>query len=93
MIVDALVRKGWLERSPSEKDRRVNTLRLTPKGLSRWKAVPDVVSISREEMTQGISPEEEEAAVEALKKCWSNLSKATKIGRDGAIPRERSASV
>lgn len=32
IVVDGLVRKGWLDRTSSEKDRRANYLKLTPKG-------------------------------------------------------------
>src|SRR5580658_6605783 len=40
IVVDGLVRKGWLGRTSSERDRRANNLELTPKGAARWKAVP-----------------------------------------------------
>jgi DNA-binding MarR family transcriptional regulator len=79
MIVDSLVRKGWLERTSSEKDRRANYLKLTPKGAARWKTVPDVASVLRKEMMRGISEAEEKAGIAVLKKCWANLEKATAV--------------
>lgn len=76
IIVDGLVRKGWLDRSASETDRRANYLRLTSRGTARWKTVPDIVSILRKKMTRGITKEEEAEAVAVLKKCWSSLTVA-----------------
>lgn len=75
MIVDSLVRKGWLERTSSEKDRRANYLKLTVRGAARWKTVPDIASILRKQMMRGVTEEEEEIAVAILKKCSANLSK------------------
>ena len=79
MIVDSLVRKGWLERTSSEKDRRANYLKLTPKGAARWKTLPDVASILRKEMMRGVTEEEEKGAIAVLKKCWANLAKTTVV--------------
>jgi DNA-binding MarR family transcriptional regulator len=79
MIVDSLVRKGWLERTSSEEDRRANYLKLTPKGAARWKAVPDVASVLRKQMMRGITEEEEKAGIAVLKKCWANLAKTTAV--------------
>jgi DNA-binding MarR family transcriptional regulator len=76
IVVDGLVRKGWLGRTSSESDRRANNLELTLKGAARWKAVPDVASVLSEEMMHGVTREEEEAAVAILKKCSANLAKS-----------------
>jgi MarR family transcriptional regulator, transcriptional regulator for hemolysin len=75
IVADGLVRKGWLERTSSEKDRRANYLELTPKGTARWKAVPDIATVMRKEMMRGVTEEEESAAVATLKKCSANLAK------------------
>ena len=74
IIVDELVRKGWLARTPDERDRRANNLKLTPKGATRWKSVPDIVSLVSKEMMRGVTEEEEAKTVAILKKCWENLS-------------------
>jgi DNA-binding MarR family transcriptional regulator len=76
IVVDGLVRKGWLDRTSSEKDRRANYLELTPKGAARWKAVPDIATVLRKEMMRGVTEEEESTAVAILKKCSANLAKA-----------------
>ena len=68
IIVDGLVRKGWLYRTSDEKDRRANYLKLTPEGDIQWKTVPDVVSLIREEMMSNITKEEEKIAIMVLKK-------------------------
>lgn len=73
IIVDGLVRKGWLDRISSETDRRANYLRLTPKGTARWKTVPDIVAVLRKQMMAGITKEEEATTVEILKRSWLNL--------------------
>jgi DNA-binding MarR family transcriptional regulator len=76
IVVDGLVRKGWLDRTSSEKDRRANYLELTSKGATRWKAVPDIVTVMRKEMMRGVTEEEERVAVTILKKCSANLAKS-----------------
>ena len=76
IVVDGLVRKGWLDRTSSEKDRRANYLKLTPKGSARWKTVPDIGTAMRKEMMRGVTEEEESAAVATLKKCSANLAKS-----------------
>ncbi len=76
ILVDELVRKGWLLRTPDKKDRRANFLELTPKGATSWKSVPDVVSVVSKQMMRGVTEEEEAGAVTILKKCFTNLSTA-----------------
>jgi DNA-binding MarR family transcriptional regulator len=76
IIVDGLVRKGWLGRTSSEEDRRANNLELTPRGAARWKTVPDIASVLSEEMMHGVTEAEEQIAVAILKRCSSNLAKS-----------------
>ncbi|MGI0054557.1 MAG: MarR family winged helix-turn-helix transcriptional regulator [Thermoplasmata archaeon] len=73
ILVDKLVRKGWLQRSSSHEDRRAKFLRVTPEGAARWKRVPDIASILRPRMMKGITLREAEAAVSVLKKVWENF--------------------
>lgn len=73
ILVDSLVKKGWLKRKVSEKDRRVKKLELSPEGKERWNKVPNFIQILREKMMVGISKKEEELAVSVLKKAWINL--------------------
>jgi DNA-binding MarR family transcriptional regulator len=77
IIVDGLVRKGWLDRITSETDRRANYLRLTRKGESRWKNVPDIESAFRKKLMHNIMKEEEADTVRILKKVWTNLTGTT----------------
>ena len=74
ILVDGLVHKGWLNRISDEKDRRANYLRLTAKGSSQWKKVPNFIQNLRKEMMEGITREEETQAVNVLKKVWANLN-------------------
>ena len=76
IIVDGLVRKGWLDRVASDSDRRMNHLRLTPQGASKWKKVPDIDSTLRRVLLQGVSVEREREAIVDLKKCWENLTRS-----------------
>ena len=73
ILVNNLVKKGWLERKDSEKDRRIKKLQLSPEGKERWEKVPNFIQILREKMMTGISKEEEEMTVSILKKAWINL--------------------
>jgi len=75
ILVDGLVRKGWLNRISDEKDRRANYLQMTPKGSARWRKVPNFIQALRKEMMTGITKEQEANAVTVLKKVWANLSK------------------
>jgi DNA-binding MarR family transcriptional regulator len=79
IIVDGLVRKGWLDRIPSETDRRANYLRLSPKGGIRWKAVPDIESMVRKMLMREITKEEEADAVSILKKGWTSLTRKSAL--------------
>jgi DNA-binding MarR family transcriptional regulator len=76
ITVDRLVRKGWIQRTKDERDRRANYLRLTGKGASRWKKVPDFVQMLREKMMKNVSNEDEPKAIQVLKMCWNNLNAA-----------------
>ena len=74
IIIDGLVKKGWLQRKSVEKDRRTKRLELTPEGRKRWSSVPDFIQILREKMMVGITKEEELIAVEVLIKAWKNIN-------------------
>lgn len=74
ILVDGLVKKGWLERKTSLKDRRLKVLSLSPGGLKRWKDVPNFIEILRNKMIDGITEEEEKQTVAVLIKCWHNLN-------------------
>ncbi len=74
ILVDSLVKKGWVERKSGLKDRRLKSLTLTKEGLKRWKEVPNFIEILREKMMNGISKEEEAQVVSILVRCWNNLN-------------------
>lgn len=73
MLVNNLVKNGWLIRKDDENDRRVKKLQLTPDGKERWEKVPDFIQVLRDKMMAGISKDEEAMAVSVLKKAWFNL--------------------
>lgn len=73
ILVDGLVKKGWLHREVDEKDRRVKKLQLSSEGKERWDKVPNFIEILRDKMMAGITKEDEAYAVSILKKAWTNL--------------------
>ena len=75
ILVEGLVRKGWLQRTSDEKDRRANCLRLTPKGTARRKQVRDFMQVLRRKMMADIT-EEEANRVAVLKRVWGNLDES-----------------
>ena len=75
ILIDGLVKKGWLERKSGMKDRRLKALKLSNEGKERWQKVPDFIEILREKMMNGISKEEEAQAVSVLIKCSDNINK------------------
>lgn len=75
ILIDGLVKKGWLERKPVETDRRTKRLELSSEGEKRWTKVPNFIQILREKMMNGITKEDELLAVNILKKAFNNLNK------------------
>jgi len=71
--VNALVRKGWVERVPNTPDRRVKVLRFTPSGRALWERLPDPITAIRKQMLQGINAKDEEVARKVLDKVIQNL--------------------
>lgn len=72
-IIDALVTKGWLERSEDATDKRVRVVSMTPSGVQRFKDVPDPIDIVEHRMLAGIGADERAAAVDVLERMLSNL--------------------
>ncbi len=72
-IVDTLLKKGWISRTPHPEDRRINVLRMTADGARRWREVPNPITQLRPQMMQGISPDDEAQAIRILQRAVSNL--------------------
>jgi DNA-binding MarR family transcriptional regulator len=68
LIVDVLVRKGWLVRIKDTGDRRSNKLRLTPEGEENFRQIPDPARKIRRIMVQTLSAEELQSLEVSLKK-------------------------
>ncbi|MFL7961855.1 DNA-binding transcriptional regulator, MarR family [Pseudomonas sp. NFACC15-1] len=44
-MVGALVRKGFIEQTPTEQDQRQRLLTITPSGLALWQQLPDPIDL------------------------------------------------
>lgn len=65
--VEELVQKGFVERKPSEKDRRFVTLNLLPKGQGRFEKIEHDMYLKFKEVLEQIPEDKQEQVVEALK--------------------------
>jgi DNA-binding MarR family transcriptional regulator len=74
LIIDALVRKGWLTRIKDEKDKRSNKLRLTTVGEKKFKHIPDPAHKLHEAIKRNLSSEESQSLEISLKKIIKELS-------------------
>jgi len=80
-MVQALEADGWLRRVPSEKDRRVMYVELTPEGHGRFRALlPQAIAIW-EEVQAGLNAEEQAMLSHLLAKLRVSLF-SRYIGRD-----------
>ena len=78
IMVEKLVRAGWIQRRCSETDRRARVLQLTLDGTARWKKLPDILSVGGKEMMRGITTADEANAVSVLRKAVTNLLDKTR---------------
>jgi DNA-binding MarR family transcriptional regulator len=74
LIIDALVRKGWLTRVKDEDDKRINKLRLTIVGEEKFKHIPDPAHKLNEAIRKKLSADESQTFELALKKIIKGLS-------------------
>ncbi|MGN0142692.1 MAG: MarR family winged helix-turn-helix transcriptional regulator [Roseburia sp.] len=65
--VEELVRKGYVERNPSEKDRRFVTLHLTEKGQERFEKIEHDMYLKFKEVFENIPQAKRDQVIEALK--------------------------
>jgi len=75
-MLSRLERKGVIVREPSDSDRRVVRLRLTPAGRRLHPKLRDVAIRVLNHLTQGMSPDEVRVVSEQLKRMRSNLQAA-----------------
>lgn len=72
-IVDSLVKKGWLERTPSATDKRVKILSLTGDGRARWKKIPDPLDIVEKKMLRGMDASTKKLLRDGFERMIQNL--------------------
>lgn len=72
-VIEGLEGGGFIKRNPHPNHRRVFPATLTPKGRRVLSACDEAVGELEEEMLRGLSPDEREALLEALKSCVRSL--------------------
>jgi len=72
-IVDSLIRKGWLERTTDQHDRRIKILTFTTAGKERWRTVPDPISIVNSHTLKNIPEDDIMIARQVLERAVRNL--------------------
>ena len=74
-VVDRLVKKGFLSRKVSSKDRRARELHITESGLAELKRITPAVVAAQDRMVSGLTPDEARDLLRLLRK-------ATEAGND-----------
>jgi DNA-binding MarR family transcriptional regulator len=75
-VIDGLVRRGWLTRTESREDRRVNRLELTGPGREVYDSVSPGLSESLQaRVLEGLSPGQVAVAREVLERVVQNLER------------------
>ena len=62
VLVQGLVERGWLTRSPDPNDRRQSLLEVTPEGLARAKALQEQIATMVAQVLAQLTPDELAAA-------------------------------
>ena len=65
--VDKLVEQGWVERSPSEKDRRAFDLELTPQGLAQARLLRADLEAHAKSVLDRLDPEARATVMQAMR--------------------------
>ncbi len=86
-IIDKLQQQGLIERTPSEQDRRVNLLTLTPAAAPLLEEIDRVAEELRREVMVDISPEEFQSAMDVLRRLRIRLDQLDEDGPMAESPR------
>jgi DNA-binding MarR family transcriptional regulator len=73
-LVDALERRGLVERQPDTRDRRVWRVAATQQGRDMAKPIMEIDQVLRRELRAGISREERQQLAQLLLRLQSNLA-------------------
>ncbi len=74
LIVDTLVQKGWLIRTPDSLDRRIKKLSLTSEGQKNFKHIPDPNLEINKRLVSFLSKSEQQDLTLSLEKIIKHLS-------------------
>jgi DNA-binding MarR family transcriptional regulator len=74
LIIDSLVRKGWLIRTRDVGDRRINKLKLTAAGQRSFKQIPDPTRSPNQKILKSLGKQEAAALKISLNKIIKDLN-------------------
>lgn len=72
-MIELMVQKGFLQRSPNAEDRRTNNIEITPKGKEVLEKLGPVITKNRAQAFAGVTPEELDQLERTLQKILANL--------------------
>ena len=73
-VVSALVRKGFIEQTPTADDQRQRLLTLTPAGLKLWQGLPDPIDLILKVSFDGVEEAEIETVARVLRAATERLT-------------------
>ncbi len=86
-VVDRLQRAGFVERRADPDDRRRWRLHMRPQAMQVMDGIAGVAARLRAEAVEGLSGDEVEALLRALRHVRDNLTRLDRDGRGGQPPR------
>lgn len=82
-VISALVRKGFIKRTPAVDDQRQRLLTITPAGLKLWQRLPDPIELILKVSFDGVKEAELATVVRVLEaatgRLTNHLTEGTKI--------------
>ena len=76
-VVSALVRKGFVKKTPSAEDQRQRVLTITPAGLALWRELPDPIALILKTSLGGVKKDDVATVVRVLKAATGRLQRLT----------------
>jgi DNA-binding MarR family transcriptional regulator len=83
-LLDRMEANGWVRRQPDPKDRRARLVYLTDKAKPLLERLADLAQNTRDVALAGMTPEEQERAIDFMVKVRNNLSDRDRAASAGA---------